>query len=85
VSRFAKRKTSDPKALNLLTIKLVSLVDFYILQSIISYFYELWLSYNGQQDENYGVWDSNFKGARHPALLDDMKKQHFLVMGENFE
>jgi hypothetical protein len=62
----------------------VSLVDFYLLQSIISYYYELWLSYNEQQDENCGVLDSNFKGARHLALLEDMKKAALLGYGRKF-
>ena len=27
-----------------------------------------------QEDETYGVWDYDFKTARHPELLEDLKK-----------
>lgn len=27
-----------------------------------------------QEDETYGVWDYDFKQARHPDLLADLKK-----------
>ena len=26
-----------------------------------------------QQDETFGVWDYNFREARHPHLLEDLK------------